>query len=189
MPGDLVFDPFCGSGLTGVAALETGRRALLSDFSPAAVHIAQNYTKPCKIADLRAAYKHLHYALAVHTLRILEYLDFRLEITGAVNKLHSRSHMQPFGVAYPDFAFGIFLLAHGQVRAFQKVSSMAGKGTALSRKHILQPQKPSSITFVYPYSCSLSNPACFGSLLPLVLFIPHRPCRHTKPGPSSPLCC
>lgn len=61
--GDLVFDPFCGSGLTGVAALETGRRALLSDFSPAAVHIAQNYTTPCNLAALRAAYKRLHYAL------------------------------------------------------------------------------------------------------------------------------
>lgn len=63
VPGELVFDPFCGSGLTGVAALETGRRALLSDFSPAAVHIAQNYTTPCNVAALRAAYKRLHYVL------------------------------------------------------------------------------------------------------------------------------
>lgn len=46
-PGDLVSDPFCGSGMTGVAALECGRDALLSDLSPAAVHIARNYTAPC----------------------------------------------------------------------------------------------------------------------------------------------
>ena len=46
-PGDLVSDPFCGSGMTGVAALEVGRNALLSDLSPAAVHIARNYTAPC----------------------------------------------------------------------------------------------------------------------------------------------
>ncbi|MFD1035495.1 DNA methyltransferase [Sphingomonas hankookensis] len=46
-PGDLVSDPFCGSGMTGVAALDTGRNALLSDLSPAAVHIARNYTAPC----------------------------------------------------------------------------------------------------------------------------------------------
>lgn len=46
-PGDLVSDPFCGSGMTGVAALDVGRHALLSDLSPAAVHIARNYTAPC----------------------------------------------------------------------------------------------------------------------------------------------
>lgn len=46
-PGDLVSDPFCGSGMTGVAALDVGRNALLSDLSPAAVHIARNYTAPC----------------------------------------------------------------------------------------------------------------------------------------------
>lgn len=63
-PGELVFDPFCGSGLTGVAALEAGRRALLSDLSPAAVHIAQNYTRPCNLTELRRAYKRLEYALA-----------------------------------------------------------------------------------------------------------------------------
>lgn len=43
----LVLDPFCGSGMTGVGALMTGRRARLSDLSPAAVHIATNYTSPC----------------------------------------------------------------------------------------------------------------------------------------------
>lgn len=46
-PRDTVLDPFCGSGMTGVAALMEGRNALLSDLSPAAVHIARNYTTPC----------------------------------------------------------------------------------------------------------------------------------------------
>lgn len=45
--GDTVLDPFCGSGMTGVAAGLVGRRALLNDLSPAAVHIAGNYTQPC----------------------------------------------------------------------------------------------------------------------------------------------
>lgn len=45
-PGDWVLDPFCGSGMTGVACLMTGRRGLLSDLSPAAVHIASNYVRP-----------------------------------------------------------------------------------------------------------------------------------------------
>lgn len=46
-PGDTVLDSFCGSGMTGVAALSVNRNALLSDLSPAAVHIARNYTTPC----------------------------------------------------------------------------------------------------------------------------------------------
>lgn len=43
-PGDVVVDPFCGSGQTGVAAVLTGRHAVLSDLSPAAVHISRGYT-------------------------------------------------------------------------------------------------------------------------------------------------
>ncbi|SDQ03707.1 DNA methyltransferase [Arthrobacter crystallopoietes] len=43
-PGDTVLDPFCGSGMTGVAALLSGRQGILSDLSPAAVHIATGYT-------------------------------------------------------------------------------------------------------------------------------------------------
>jgi DNA modification methylase/DNA-directed RNA polymerase subunit RPC12/RpoP len=53
--GDWVADPFCGSGMTGVAALTTGRNALLSDLSTAAVHIARNYTSPCDPAALKRA--------------------------------------------------------------------------------------------------------------------------------------
>jgi len=54
-PGDLISDPFCGSGMTGVAALDIGRNALLSDLSPAAVHIAKNYTTPCDLAQFADA--------------------------------------------------------------------------------------------------------------------------------------
>jgi len=62
-PGDLVGDPFCGSGMTGVAALDCGRNALLSDLSPAAVHIARNYTAPCDPAALRTALTKLKQAV------------------------------------------------------------------------------------------------------------------------------
>ena len=51
-PGDVILDPFCGSGMTGVAALYAGRHALLSDLSPAAVHISKNYTSYCDPVDL-----------------------------------------------------------------------------------------------------------------------------------------
>ena len=43
--GGIVADPFCGSGMTGVAALLAGRQAVLSDLSPGAVHLARNHTR------------------------------------------------------------------------------------------------------------------------------------------------
>jgi len=55
-PGDLILDTFCGSGMTGVAALlsESGpRKVILNDLSPAAVHIARNYCTPCNVEELR----------------------------------------------------------------------------------------------------------------------------------------
>lgn len=44
-PSGLVADPFCGSGMTGVAAVLAGRRAVLSDLSPGAIHLARNHTR------------------------------------------------------------------------------------------------------------------------------------------------
>lgn len=43
--GAVVADPFAGSGMTGVAALLSGRSAVLSDLSPGAVHLARNHTR------------------------------------------------------------------------------------------------------------------------------------------------
>jgi len=48
-PGDVVFDGFCGTGMTGVAAQMTGRRAVLVDLSPAATFIAYNYNTPVDV--------------------------------------------------------------------------------------------------------------------------------------------
>jgi site-specific DNA-methyltransferase (adenine-specific) len=41
-PGDLVLDPYAGSGTTGVAAARLGRRWLLVDREPVAVEIARD---------------------------------------------------------------------------------------------------------------------------------------------------
>jgi len=53
-PGDVVLDPFCGSGMTGVAALRSERRAVLIDLSPAATFIAFNYCSSVDPPRLRA---------------------------------------------------------------------------------------------------------------------------------------
>ncbi len=62
-PGDIVLDPFAGSGMTGVAAAVTGRRARLFDVSVLGRHIGANYvnlvtpdlTRQCGEAVLRDA--------------------------------------------------------------------------------------------------------------------------------------
>lgn len=54
-PGQVVLDPFCGSGMTGVAARLTGRRAILVDLSPAATFIAAGYLNPLPPETLRQA--------------------------------------------------------------------------------------------------------------------------------------
>ena len=76
-PGDIVFDGFCGTGMTGVAAQFCGcpdsdfkaqvdmemypekvlwgtRRAILSDLSPAATFIAFNYNTPADVTVFQA---------------------------------------------------------------------------------------------------------------------------------------
>ena len=77
-PGDIVLDPFCGSGMTGVAAqmciepptdiLEqfpelkdrVGARAcVLKDLSPAACHIAYNYNTPVDVAKLNREFERI----------------------------------------------------------------------------------------------------------------------------------
>jgi DNA modification methylase len=79
-PGDIVFDGFCGTGMTGVAAqmcenpdpefkyqLERempgikwgARKAILNDLSPAATFIAYNYNTPVDIAEFEKEAKRI----------------------------------------------------------------------------------------------------------------------------------
>ena len=44
-PGDIVLDPFCGSGGTALAALLEGRKAIAIDRSPAATFITKNHSR------------------------------------------------------------------------------------------------------------------------------------------------
>jgi predicted RNA-binding Zn-ribbon protein involved in translation (DUF1610 family) len=68
-PGDLILDPFAGSGMTGVAAMMCAkpprsidipsgaqlgpRKVILNDLSPAACHIAYNYCTPVDVEVLK----------------------------------------------------------------------------------------------------------------------------------------
>jgi len=85
-PGDIVLDPFCGSGMTGVAAVlcedppkdllemvqamnpgrrirPGARRAILNDLSPAACHIAYNYCTPVDVDELKKEFERIKAAV------------------------------------------------------------------------------------------------------------------------------
>jgi adenine-specific DNA methylase len=58
-PGDLVLDPFSGSGGTALAALMEGRAAIAIDLSPAATFITKNYCTPVDVDELQQAFEEL----------------------------------------------------------------------------------------------------------------------------------
>lgn len=62
-PGDLVLDPFCGSGGTALAALMEGRKALAIDRSPAATFITKNYCTPVDVEVLKQAFAQIQRAV------------------------------------------------------------------------------------------------------------------------------
>lgn len=92
-PGDVVLDPFCGSGMTGVAATSLGRKALLSDLSPAAVFIAYNLNTPID---------HSHYMNAVQ-----EVLKQCEEVERDLYTTHCRTCLQPTPMLYTVWSYGM----------------------------------------------------------------------------------
>jgi len=61
---DLVLDPFCGSGMTGLAAVRKKRNIILSDLSPAAVFIAKNFTASIPVNAYKSAISNILQRLA-----------------------------------------------------------------------------------------------------------------------------
>ena len=62
-PGDIVLDPFCGSGGTAVSALLDGRKAIAIDRSPAATFITKNHCTPVDPDELRSAFQKVKQAV------------------------------------------------------------------------------------------------------------------------------
>ncbi|CAN5566641.1 hypothetical protein BH11ARM1_BH11ARM1_10430 [soil metagenome] len=71
-PGDLVGDPFAGSGVTPVEALVLGRRAITSDINPVARFITRmTATAPVDLQSFHAAFK----SVQAMSQRAIESLD------------------------------------------------------------------------------------------------------------------
>lgn len=63
-PGDLVLDPFSGSGMTGLAARRLGRNVVLNDVGFGAAHLSWNLCEPCDPAELQRAARQVLDAVA-----------------------------------------------------------------------------------------------------------------------------
>ena len=61
--GDVVFDPFMGSGVTVIEALRLGRKAIGNDLNPIACFITRMTLLPVDLAALQAAYERIEAAV------------------------------------------------------------------------------------------------------------------------------
>ena len=58
-PGDLVLDPYGGSGVTAIEALMKGRKAINIDLNPLAIFLVQSLVAPVNSYDLNNAYQEI----------------------------------------------------------------------------------------------------------------------------------
>ena len=57
--GNVVLDPFCGSGVTAVEALRLGRKAIAIDLDPVAIFLTRLTCQPVDLSDLQEAFDHI----------------------------------------------------------------------------------------------------------------------------------
>jgi DNA modification methylase len=57
--GEIVLDPFCGSGVTPVEALRLGRKAIGIDLDPVAISLTRLTCQPVDLSDLKKAFDQL----------------------------------------------------------------------------------------------------------------------------------
>ncbi len=89
-PGDLVLDPFAGSGVTGIEALMNNRRAINIDLNPLAVFIVNSLIEPVNYEKLSTAFER------VRNKYVKEEPNTKKEIESAL-----RRHEYPKGIRLP----------------------------------------------------------------------------------------
>lgn len=88
--GDIVLDPFGGSGVTAIEALVTGRHAIHIDLNPMSAFIVNSLTSPCKISELIDAFN------TVKALYLKNEPNTAIKIDKALKK-----YKYPVGLALP----------------------------------------------------------------------------------------
>jgi 16S rRNA G966 N2-methylase RsmD len=81
-PGDLVFDPFGGSGVTAIEALMLDRKAIHIDLNPMSVFIVNSLVAPVKLSELIAAFERVKEAYLKYEPKT------KLEIKHSLGKYH-----------------------------------------------------------------------------------------------------
>ncbi len=77
--GDLVLDPFGGSGVTAIEAMMIDRRAIHLDLNPMSVFLVDNLTRPVKITDLQTSFERVKNAYLAHEPKTDKQIDRALK--------------------------------------------------------------------------------------------------------------
>src|SRR5215467_10696152 len=56
-PGEIVLDPFAGSGVVAIEAIRHGRKAIVSDLNPVANMITEMTLRPVDLLEFRKAFE------------------------------------------------------------------------------------------------------------------------------------
>jgi len=120
-PGDLVADPFAGSGMTGIAAAMRGRRAELSDISVLGRHIANGYLAQVDSKRFREAAAE---AISVARAAIGDLYESRRENDGAIVEMIRT--VWSFTYICPDCHAPLIFFTHIQERRQAESCSKCG---------------------------------------------------------------
>ncbi len=71
-PGDIILDPFSGSGGTSLAALMEGRKPIAIDRSPAATFITKNYCTPVDLHEMERCFNQIKHNVQSELERLYE---------------------------------------------------------------------------------------------------------------------
>lgn len=71
-PGDIVFDPFCGSGPTPIESLKLERRAIAIDLDPIAIFIVKNTIVNVDVDEIKKTYSEVEKNIKVEIEKLYE---------------------------------------------------------------------------------------------------------------------
>ncbi|MHA1146472.1 MAG: DNA methyltransferase [Candidatus Helarchaeota archaeon] len=122
--GDLICDPFCGTGVTAIESLATRRKAVVVDIDPLAVFITrQTCIAPVDINKLQEAFNHLQNSLA-------EIVEFARKASSKKIQNYVIKDWYPKAVRLPsnsDFKFVEDLFDKRQLIVFSKLLSIISR--------------------------------------------------------------